>query len=1069
MRQFIVVKRVRLGYLGFMSAPETGRMRHAVGPLLGLAALLVYAVTLSRGAYPGLSASLIVQYTGLFPLTSPFYPLWGSLVRFLSWIPLGGLAFRLNALSMVCGAVAVWFLYEVVSGAVYAAVRIHEKNRRRVTVASMLAGAAASVFLAFCIPFWMVSTRAHPAAFDVLLLLGATRLLLAFVRTGRQRFALWFAAIYGLGVVEFATFILLAPVFAVFLLGFLWREDKLKPGLVVRIVLCGAAGLCLYFVAAWRFYGTAGHAIRGYPGGYFRVLWFLWRDQFFLISRSLPPRGWLIVLFISAVPWLASLIVGGRALNEEKDWAYYFLHVVLTGLVVGILLNMRLAPWPMLGESHLLVTPYVLTASAFGYLVAYWYLLPAAWWPETERPWKLWINRWLGPLLVLPLLGLTAIAPFRNAREADGRGARGVNRFAAEMMRSAQGRTWLVTDGSVDSHLLIAAEDAGRRVRVINLHEGENPIYLRYVATLFESPRMRNLAQMGLLPMLEEWFTSDPDIADKAAVMNLPDLWLSAGLTAVPCRTVFLGVREPAELDPDGILASHETFWSGPVVEALAAGSEEDSLADLTGHLRRQISLVANNVGVLMEDLGREDAAGDCYLRAREIYPDNLSALLNLGAMAERGRLVAEAEEIRKELEELIVRRSGTVEIWSLARYYGYVRAPEAFAETGWTWALSGRPGIGVSELKRALEMATGAQRDLIKERLATTYLMQDQDAESELLYYELLVEDPSNPRALLGLAQIAMRGGDVEKAGEFLRKAEDAGVSESRMALSWAALDVFEGELDEARAVLEKLLEDEPSRLEAWVMLADVLAAQGDRKALETCLERIQGLDDGQGYVVAAARGELALIQNDWEHARQNYEKALTFQPDNPALLSRILQLDLIENLRREAREHARRILRLNPGHAMANFTVGSLQIFDGEYAQAEDSLRRSLERAERPETLNNLAWVLRLRGRLPEAEECARASLALDEDNPDALDTLGVILMEMGRLNEAEPLLERALLLSQNKPEIFLNMARLQVQQGENREASKVLDMLSERPDLLSRESREDLDSLRREIRGN
>ena len=111
--------------------PSRRLIDRAIGPLLGLVALVVYAATLSSGAYPGRSASLIVQTLGLFPRLRPTSCVWHAVTWVVSGVPLGSPVWRLNALSALCGAVSVWLLYEVVVVAVRAVI---EPDSRRQTL-----------------------------------------------------------------------------------------------------------------------------------------------------------------------------------------------------------------------------------------------------------------------------------------------------------------------------------------------------------------------------------------------------------------------------------------------------------------------------------------------------------------------------------------------------------------------------------------------------------------------------------------------------------------------------------------------------------------------------------------------------------------------------------------------------------------------------------------------------------------------------------------------------------------------------------------------------------------------
>ena len=145
-----------------------------IGILLAAVALIAYAVTLSPGACPGESAGLIVQYAGLFPKLKPDHPLWGALVWTLSRGPADHLALRLNWLSALCGAGSVYLLYRIMVGAIYGTITVTPVNRAKALIAARLAGVSAALLLAFSVPFWVVSNRAHPATFDLLLLLAVT-------------------------------------------------------------------------------------------------------------------------------------------------------------------------------------------------------------------------------------------------------------------------------------------------------------------------------------------------------------------------------------------------------------------------------------------------------------------------------------------------------------------------------------------------------------------------------------------------------------------------------------------------------------------------------------------------------------------------------------------------------------------------------------------------------------------------------------------------------------------------------------------------------------------------------
>ncbi|MFC1497772.1 tetratricopeptide repeat protein [Verrucomicrobiota bacterium] len=1071
-----------------------------IGAGLGVMALAVYCMTLSSGAYPGQSADFIVRHADFLPRVSPAQPLWHFIVQLIIKIPIGGLVSRLNLFSALCGAVSIWFLYYLVARVVYNTIEIDSTNRVRAVIAARLAGISSALFLMFCLPFWFVSNKAHIASFDIMLLLGITGLFFRYAETGKMRWAFIFAFLYGVGIAEFSTLLIFLPLFGLILLFLLWRDECLHVLPITGIVLCGLAGISFYLITAWEFYGTLGYELRGYDS-FWQITWFMWRDQYFLITRSLPKEGWMIILIETVIPWLACLCIARRALNDEKDWSYYFLHLLITCVAICLLLNVRLTPWRILGAGGgLLVTPYVLTASIFGYLIAYWYLLPAGWWPDDEEQWKLWFRKWFGFVITVPLIILACIALFRNFEEADARPAKTVNFFAREIVKSMPDREWLITDGVFDDHLLLAADEMGRNIRFLNLRSGGNEIYMKYVARLFDEPRLRNLAGIGMLSLLQEWFKSDKEIHRKIAIMTVPDLWEGSGFIAVPNMLVFYGVRDKGSLDAGKLLSSHEDFWAETVPALNTISSGRKGLP--TGaerYIFRHISMIGNNLGVLMQDMAQreEDAEtrghGDAgkredreqkaesrrqraqeleayafkaYTRAREICPGNVSALLNLGTMLKSGFESDQAETILKALDDLSSGQNKNYHIWSLSRYYGYVRAPEAFARLGWNWALSGRPGMAVSGLKKAIDLLPGDKKAEAKQTLADFYLTHDQYRKSRSIYNELLAKDPENQRALLGLVRVSIKEKDFLQAKELLERVEKNGVERTQLALEWAILYEASGHVDQARIILEELVDIKPDFLQAWAMLAEILMLKSDDVALRRCVRHMRELEKGRGYYVCMLEARLALKNKDIAAARRYFGEAHVFRPNNTSVIEMLIRLDMTLKRMGDAGLNARKLLALDPENMLGNYVMGSVQLMRGEDELAEDSLRRSLETGRTPEALNDLAWLLQEKGKYQEAEKMAREAIDMNKKLHEAWDTLGVILMKQGKLDEADEKLEWTLSLTQDDPGVFVHMAQLKIRQGHKEQALELINILKDKRSQLSREDRRTIDSLQKEL---
>ena len=509
----------------------------------GLVAFVVYMITLAVGAFPGDFSVILTQSAGLFPRLTPGYPLWFGLAHLLRSLPVSDIAAPFNVASAAFGGIAVGLMCHVLNKMVLALVRTDEENEWHVRMAGRLAGAGA-----FCMPFWVVATRSHLAPFHVAYFLLATHVFLLAVTQHRRWAAILFGFLYGVGVVEDPTFVVFGLPFAVAYLVMLSRREALEPRQWWPPLAACLLGLGLYTLAAWQFLGSAGATLTD-QHTFFGVLWSLWRSQWHFIAHSLPSQGWLVVVMVTILPAAIALLVSRRALNNEQDRTYYILHVVLTALAAMVALNFSNipTPWRLLGYQRLLIMPYVLQAALFGYLLAYWYLLPAPWRIASGE--RRLVRRAVGPVLAVVGISLLVVSACRNFASADGRPSVLLRDFSTEIVRSLAGRTWLVTDGTLDASLLVEARRQGVDLRLINTAAEQNPFMQKYVAGQFQDARMRNLALLSTRALLNEWLEKKPEALNQVAFMTAAEILVGAGFQSVPNGALYLGRRESQEFD----------------------------------------------------------------------------------------------------------------------------------------------------------------------------------------------------------------------------------------------------------------------------------------------------------------------------------------------------------------------------------------------------------------------------------------------------------------------------------------------------------------------------------------
>jgi hypothetical protein len=201
------------------------------------ATTIVAAVTLVayvRTAYPGLvmiGDSPKFQFVGSIWGTphQPGYPLYVVLSHVFGLLPIGSLAFRVNVMSAVFGAVTAGLVTLIV-------LRLWR---------NALAAAGAGLFLAFGQVFWSQATIAEVYTLAAALQAAALLCLCRWLDTRRDR-DVWLAALcVALALGNHLTIVVMAPSLALLVVT-ANRRDWLKPGLIAGVLAILCAGLAQY-------------------------------------------------------------------------------------------------------------------------------------------------------------------------------------------------------------------------------------------------------------------------------------------------------------------------------------------------------------------------------------------------------------------------------------------------------------------------------------------------------------------------------------------------------------------------------------------------------------------------------------------------------------------------------------------------------------------------------------------------------------------------------------------------------------------------------------------------------
>jgi len=351
---------------------------------------------------------------------------------------------------------------------------------------------------------------------------------------------------------------------------------------------------------------------------------------------------------------------------------------------------------------------------------------------------------------------------------------------------------------------------------------------------------------------------------------------------------------------------------------------------------------------------------------------------------------------------------------------------------------------------------------------LAGIYFSQEKDEESQEAYLQVLGENPTNQVALLGLSRISMRRGDYDSARGYLDRLRELKAPPQALALELAVLDSMAGNMASAVSRLTDVVKTSPDNMRAWAALAVIAAQAGDERQLQAALTKLEETKMVQP-TIRLTLAQLAWQRDDHVAARRHYEELLRTQPGNVSALEGILRIAVGQGQRDEAERYVETLITVDPGNAFGNYVLGSLQLFNEQYALAESSYRASLAANRAPEVINDLAWLLRRRGARDEAMTLIQESLALNDRNGAAWDTYGSLLLSANRIEEAEEALQKALALRPESASITLNVALLYEKKAQYKDAMRLAEDLMARPTELSREEYDLLRELMKRLRLN
>lgn len=260
--------------------------------------------------------------------------------------------------------------------------------------------------------------------------------------------------------------------------------------------------------------------------------------------------------------------------------------------------------------------------------------------------------------------------------------------------------------------------------------------------------------------------------------------------------------------------------------------------------------------------------------------------------------------------------------------------------------------------------------------------------------YEEAVALDSTFALAQMRLASIALQNGDISRAVEALRLARehrDAAPERDRMYLDALLAQLVNGNTEESRRILERLLAAYPDDAEARAMLAQQYPAQSEERG--RLLRETIRLDP----LNAEAHNSLAYFEanrGNFGAADSLIARYVELEPDEPNPRDSRGEILMMAGRHEEAREQFRTALELGPGFEPALRHLAESWAAEGRFAEGLAELERIIDASDAADALPAypaLATLHTRRGRLEAALEAleARRRRALSIDDPRSANT--------------------------------------------------------------------------------
>jgi len=947
---------------------------------------------------------------------------------------------------------------------------VYQDNQKLIRVSA--AGALAACFLLiFLAPFWSAATRAHFAMFDLLLAVAAFDLLLtcdvAETRYGRDLILASSLFLFTTGLFDSSAFLLLLPVYLFFIAYFLFYTSRRKT-MFYTLVVTGGIGVTCSLCA---FFANTNIAV---PKGLYSILLvslthFASHHYHELLS-FFPRTGWVLIFLQTGAPALI-LLFGAARLFCPNAYGKLSTVLMLTAFAVPSLLNLSFAPYAFYQHiDRLPVFACAFAAASIGFALAACLKLLIAPPEETagddesndpvflRRERK---RRFSSAFAVVTLVAIGAQLPFvpwRSFFDVDSRACSFADAISRELIQTMGNRTCLVSNGYLDSHLLIQSFLTKHPLKLVTIAPGSHSTH-DLSAWIAKDPifsdlnrvRLQNALSISTVRFIMEWFKNDPRVTEHVQAFASPDLWIACGYRAIPEGLGFGGIGQSSPLPDPKALANLNLAFAEKIAPLLQSPKRENQqLASLRQVLRMKASFAANELGVLLEEANLAEDAFKAYSCARQIDPMNLSANINCYALASAKKIHPESiDRLRRNIRSLSGdNQTHSLSLMGVLQTYGTIRQPDFYRQQAAAWSAKGSASVAEDKIAKAMDLSKEAGVSALADN-AMFYLQSGSLEKAEACCQAALEKDPANAAVMATMATLAISANKADEAEQWLKKAKQNGAQGNMVLYQTIVLAVLRNEKAQAQRLLVKATKDNPNDQRYWLLYADQLLKENATQEIEfQVLPAMQkALNSPNHYLVHTVRGFLLRKKGPkyFKEARLELLRALNMNTLLPDVWQVVFELDLAIGNPAFIETDAKNQLAVEPDSALANYFMGSTCLSRNSLKESEDFFRRSIEKHPTAPACNDLGENLRRQQRLIEAEAFVRQALSIQSNFAPALDTLACILVDGDKASDALPFAEKANGIAPRTPAFQLTLLAIRVKQSDQPEVTKLMNELA------------------------